>query len=412
MLRRWQYPCPPELRAFDAKSAVTFDTVERILTDRVRQDCNSLLPSRGRDVNLSLDSPAGPEALFDLIPLPAYVFDETTTALLAANDAALKRYGYTRDEFLALSAHDLRPAEDRESFDHLLVAHRGDQIFRGTVRHLTKAGAVFDVEIVSHHVEYQGRGARFVVVDDPSERRRIQREAEERLHESHRQVRRIAARARARREEDRTRLARELHDQLGQSLAGLKMDVFWLRDRLGAATQVELAGKIESMLALLDETIDRIRRISADLRPPVLDRLGLVPALEWAAEEFARRSEIRVCVDSHVHDVSLDRGRSTAVFRIVQEALTNAATHAHAAAIDVLLEVRNGQLVVQVHDDGAGIPPAALTNGESLGLLGMHERASLLGGTATLAPGASGGTVVTLSVPLADRRRLPREDWA
>jgi two-component system, NarL family, sensor histidine kinase UhpB len=363
-------------------------------------------------VPLSLDSPAGPQALFDLIPLAAYVFDEASTALLAANDAALKQYGYARDEFLTLTVHDLRPSEEREAFDRLVVMQSGDQPYRATVRHLTKAGVIFDVELVSHRVEYQGRGARFVVVDDLSARRRIERETEERLHESHRQLRRIAARARARREEDRTRLARELHDQLGQSLAGLKMDLFWLRDRVGAGTSEQCGAKIGSMLTLLDETIDRVRRISADLRPPVLDRLGLVPALEWAVEEFGRRSGIRVRVDTRLQDVSLDGGRSTAVFRIVQEALTNAATHAHATAVDVSLQVRDGRVVVQVHDDGGGISAAATAHGESLGLLGMHERAALLDGTVVVMPGAGGGTLVTLSVPLEDRRRLPRDDWA
>src|SRR5262249_2412115 len=158
---------------------------------------------------------------------------------------------------------------------------------------------------------------------------------------------------------------------------------------LGPLASEPITGKIRSMLSLVDDTIDGVRRISSDLRPPVLDRLGLIAALEWAADDFSHRSGIRAAVTSEIHETPLDRGRSAAVFRIVQEALTNAATHSQAKTIEISVEMTTGgRMVIEVMDDGVGLPEDARTSGGSLGLIGMRERASLLDGTVAIRPGA------------------------
>jgi len=154
-----------------------------------------------------------------------------------------------------------------------------------------------------------------------------------------------------------------------------------------------------------------VRRISSELRPPVLDKLGLLAAIEWEAGEFARRSHIRTRVKASVEHISLDRGRSTAVFRILQEALVNVATHAAASSVKISVSLVADRLRIGISDDGRGIgadqPPA----GVALGILGMRERASLLGGAVVIRRGPRRGTIVTIAIPLAERRSVPRDDW-
>jgi len=358
-------------------------------------------------------------ALFDQLPLPAYIFDDQNLQFLAVNHAALERYGYSRDEFLALSLPDIRPTDDLERLSSELRAHITDPVYVGIWQHKTKAGEIFRVNIASQPIVYEGRGAHYVLVSDMTERQRMEEalaesraRAEQELRELNDQLRRVSARSRARREEDRTRLARELHDQLGQAMAGLKIELFWLAERVGGRDAPEIAAKIDAMTLLVDDTIDRIRRISTELRPPVLDRLGLFAAIEWQIEEFQKRSHIHVRFRSTVDQVPLDLGRSTAVFRIFQEALANVAAHSRATQVTVRLAVRRGWLLMAVADNGRGIPVRPSENRQSLGLRGMCERAELLGGQVRISEGRPRGTIVNLAIPLADRRHTPRDPWS
>jgi PAS domain S-box-containing protein len=358
------------------------------------------------------------QALFELLPLPAYIFDDQNLRFLAVNNAALERYGYSRNEFLMLALTDIRPTDETERLSAEIRAHGTDPIYAGTWRHKTRAGEIFRVNIVAQPIVYDRRRAHYVVVSDLTERQRMEdalaesrTRAERELRELNDQLRRVSARSRARREEDRTRLARELHDQLGQALAGLKIELFWLAERAGG-TDAEIAAKIAAMTMLVDDTIDRVRRISTELRPPVLDRLGLFAAIEWQIEEFRKRSHIHVRFRSAVDQVPLDLGRSTAVFRIFQEALTNIAAHAHATQVAVRLAIRRGWLLITVADNGRGIGAARSDDRQSLGLMGMHERADLLGGQVRIAQGRPRGTVVHIAIPLGERRRHPRDPWS
>ena len=153
-----------------------------------------------------------------------------------------------------------------------------------------------------------------------------------------------------------------------------------------------------------------MRRLSSQLRPPVLDKLGLVAAIEWEVKEFERRAGIRTRVQSNAEHVALDPGRATAVFRMLQEALTNVATHAQATRITVTVREALGALGVSVSDNGRGIPCERVGSVDSLGLLGMRERAELLGGSVDVRSNHPRGTVVTVSIPLAERRSVPRDD--
>jgi PAS domain S-box-containing protein len=219
--------------------------------------------------------------------------------------------------------------------------------------------------------------------------------AEEALQKSRDQLRALAARVQSVREEERNRVAREIHDELGQALTAIKIDLSSLSRELPA----DKKQKSESILKLVDETIQSVRRISTELRPVVLDAVGLVAAVEWAAGEFAARTGTKCQLDLPQDDVVIDQERATAVFRIFQETLTNVARHATATEVDVRLAENDGELTLEVHDNGKGVSEEQLGSGSSLGILGMRERALLLGGELTIAGTLGEGTTVRVRIP-------------
>jgi PAS domain S-box-containing protein len=214
------------------------------------------------------------------------------------------------------------------------------------------------------------------------------------------QMRALTDRIEAVREEERTNIAREIHDELGQALTALKLDIAWVTHR----SQGDVAAKLAEMSRSTDEIIGAVRRISAELRPGILDSIGLPAAIEWQGQETSRRSTIAIKVSSNVGDLQLERSLATAVFRIFQEALTNVVRHAKATQIDVKLWLERGNLRLDIADDGVGVPEIAPRN-SSLGLLGMRERARRVGGECTIRRREPQGTIVALSVPL----RFPAE---
>jgi signal transduction histidine kinase len=218
------------------------------------------------------------------------------------------------------------------------------------------------------------------------------------------QLRALSARVDAAREEERTGIAREIHDQLGQSLTVLKMDLAWIARRANAPeglTSADLLAKVAELSDLADEVIVQIRRISSELRPGVLDDLGLAAALAWQAQEFEKRTGV-LCATEVTLGSEPRRELSTTLFRAVQEALTNVARHANAERVDVSLWEDAGSLVLAVRDDGRGIRAEEIHDPRSLGLLGMRERARRAGGNVTFenARPDGRGTVVSFRVPV------------
>jgi signal transduction histidine kinase len=217
---------------------------------------------------------------------------------------------------------------------------------------------------------------------------------------SREELRALAARLEQVREEERTRIARELHDELGQALTGLKLDLAWMERRLNRQSQAEVNERCRSLLGRLDEVMISVRRIVTELRPSVLDQLGLPDAVEWQAQEFAARTgiELELHIDCDCHSPP-DAVAST-VFRMLQEALTNVARHAHATHVRVALRMEGDVLSLDVSDDGRGITPDELRGSQSLGLVGLRERAIAAGGTVTISGDASTGTTMALTLPL------------
>jgi signal transduction histidine kinase len=222
----------------------------------------------------------------------------------------------------------------------------------------------------------------------------------ERLRESEDKLRRLAAHLISVREEERAHIAREIHDELGQVLTGLKMEVTWLARRLKEAPLIE---KTDSMCRLIDSSVQTVRKIATGLRPEMLDDMGLVAAVGWQAKEFQKRTGIRARVKLPPESTKLDIDVATTMFRIFQEILTNVARHSRATRIDVELAIGEDQVTLGVADNGVGIAPADLNGKKSLGLLGMHERALLFGGEVKITGSGGEGTRVLVSIPIRSR---------
>jgi signal transduction histidine kinase len=223
--------------------------------------------------------------------------------------------------------------------------------------------------------------------------------AEENLRASRGQLRALSAHLQSIREEERRLIAREIHDELGQELTGLKMDLSWLTKRLPAVPE-ELVKKAESMSELIDATVQSVRRISTELRPGVLDDLGLTAAIEWQSQDFQGRTGVQCEFKSTLSEVDLDRDRSTAAFRILQETLTNVARHANATKVNIYLGEIDGNIVLIVEDNGKGTLESDISNPKSLGFLGMRERALVFGGRIEIKGEPGKGTTVTLRIPI------------
>ena len=217
-------------------------------------------------------------------------------------------------------------------------------------------------------------------------------------------LRALSARLRSAREEEGTRIAREIHDELGGALTGLKWDLEKVERTLNASTNgtrvPEIRKRINSMTTLIETTINTVRRIASELRPGVLDDLGLVAAIEWQVQQFELRTGIKTHLNNTAGEVELDRERATAVFRILQEILTNVLRHAHANNLYVTLSKTDEHFELEAKDDGRGITESERENTSSLGLLGMHERALLAGGDVTITGQPGAGTTVVVRVPV------------
>jgi PAS domain S-box-containing protein len=236
------------------------------------------------------------------------------------------------------------------------------------------------------------------------------RQSEEELKSSRQLLRSLAAYLQTMREKERSAIAREMHDVIGQSLVGIKMDLAWVRKHLSQASDATVLAETEERLeaanGLLEEAIGSVKTISTELRPGVLDKFGLAAAVEWQCQEFQRRTGIKSKCSFPSQPLQLSPERSTAVFRILQEALTNIAQHSHANNVSIELRVDDQELTLTVRDDGDGISQEELQDPRSLGLLGMRERSESLGGSLTIEGTPEGGTLLVARVPLKNPQAI------
>ncbi len=313
------------------------------------------------------------------------------------NPAGERLMGRPRDKTARVNVREMLPPEKRERWREMM-----DQITRGElhapleIQIITRTGVRKLFETTARVVRRKGRPVGIEgIARDVTERR----EAEEALRASREQLRSLAARLQSVREEERARIAREVHDELGQSLTGLKMDIAGIASRLPAGEKT-LLERARTMSSQIDASIQTVRKIATDLRPGILDNLGLVAALEWQAEEFQARTGIACDCTARVDDANLPPEHCTAIFRIFQETLTNVARHARATSVQVMFSESHGQVLLEVKDNGCGIEEERINWQQSLGLLGMKERAYALGGEAVISGAPGLGTTVTVRVPL------------
>ena len=215
------------------------------------------------------------------------------------------------------------------------------------------------------------------------------------------QLRRLSGGIMASQEKERTAIARELHDELGQVLTALRMDSVWMQDRL-KKSDAKASERALTMCRLIDKNIEDVRGMAFRLRPGVLDDLGLVDALDWYTTDFERRTEI-TCVFEHDNVPPLSETVATAAYRITQEAITNVARHAFASRVEVVLKAQNGILTLEVADNGCGFNSLDLSESEGLGVAGMRERAALINGTLEVYSQPEKGTRVFFKVPMDGR---------
>ncbi|HEY6502930.1 MAG TPA: PAS domain S-box protein [Chitinophagaceae bacterium] len=334
--------------------------------------------------------------LFFSNPRPMFMLSLPDYKLIEVNSSAVMQYGYTREEFLQLSAFDLRPEEDHDKFKARIAKGLQGIQHAGIWRHKKKDGTIIYVDVTTHDIFYEDRPARLVLADDVTERHA----AEEKLKESYDSIRKLTEHLQQVREEERTHIAREIHDELGQQLTVLKMDIAWLNKKIETGDQ-QVKEKIKDLFSMIDTTVKTVRRIAAELRPSLLDDLGLIPAMEWHLEEFEKRSGIRTGFSKPQTNHQLSDDVKIGLFRIFQESLTNVARHSKAREVNVSLEENDKKVILTIADDGLGFSQENESK-RTLGILGMKERTLMLGGEYTITGIRGKGTTVFVSVPLND----------
>lgn len=256
-----------------------------------------------------------------------------------------------------------------------------------------KNGHIVDIDVHGTRFQYRGQPAVIGVAIDVTEAR----QREEEIVRSHERLRELSQHLLSMREEQRTKISRELHDELGGTLTALKMDLSWLSRH---TDDTKLTGRVQTMMELIRDAIDTVRKISADLRPGVLDNLGLFDAIEWEANRFRERLDIECNLAMQAPSIELDDAVATAMFRIFQEALTNISRHAQASRVDISVTHLDHVLTIQVRDNGRGIGKRELNHSKSYGLIGMSERALLIGAALEIGSDEGKGTCVTLRYPV------------
>lgn len=317
------------------------------------------------------------------------------------NQAYAEMLGYQPHELQGLHWESIIVPEERDqmidAYVRMLAA--GKTRFEGRGRR--RDGSLFHREIVmvvaqDHRNAFNGHHSFMRDIT-------LRQEAAQALRRSRQQIRAHSQRLQHVREEERTRIAREIHDNLGQYLTGLKMELSALERKFLPDVTPRKRRVFQQRTAhlqqLLNETIDLVRKVAHDLRPALLDHLGLLAALDWQTKEFTDRTKIQANVSHAQEIVELPADTITQLFRIYQEILTNVTRHAQASRLQVSTDCRDDQFILVVRDNGRGMTPEQLNDPHSLGLLGMQERAALFHGSVRFTQGSRKGTVVTVIAP-------------
>jgi PAS domain S-box-containing protein len=314
--------------------------------------------------------------------------------ILALNDTFVQMSGYLREEAKEINVRNsyYKP-EDRDVLLRQLELDGFVREFETVLRR--KDGSLFDASLTITKLVLGGQNVILTVASDITHRKRTLAK----LKESEEQLRNLYARVQSAREEERLNISREVHDDLGQMLTALKMDLTWLKKRF-PKDQKSLVEKSQSMSQLFDATIQTVRKICAELRPTLLEDFGIAAAVESQIEEFEARTGIKCQVTMEPDKLILDDECSIVLFRIFQETLTNITRHANATQVQVTVQIANDHVILEVEDNGKGINESQISDSKSLGLLGMRERAYSAGGKFEICGRPNAGTTIKVSIPL------------
>lgn len=323
----------------------------------------------------------------------AFVLFDEAGKIMRINARAEQLFGHARQELVGQPIQSLLSGQRLEGMrDFVLrtsIPHSGLVL---TCRR--KDGGEFPADISISPLQTSHGRWLMATVRDVSQRQRDEQD----LRHSRQRLREMAARSEAALEEERRHIAREVHDELGQILTALRMDVAWTQMRY-RDMEPQLAAKIADMKTLIDRGIQAVRDVARNLRPTALD-MGLVPAIEWLASETMARHDLTIRLDAEVERLTIAPERAVVLFRIVQESITNAVRYAQASELAITLRVCEDRLHLSVCDNGVGFDPVAGQGGQSFGLLGMHERALTLGGALTIDSAPDRGTRIGVEIPL------------
>jgi PAS domain S-box-containing protein len=410
-----------DFRSFFASNFFLFAIILVMIVLRylAQRNTRKLNAGRRRAEQSLRESEARYRAIFEQSPDGVLLVDSQGT-IVDFNDQVNSQLGYTREEFSKLRIEDIDPVESPKDisarFD--MVTREGKAEFE--VEHKTKSGEVRDVQVITRTVAVAGQAYHHTIWRDVTERKN----AESVLRRSHEQLeilvkertaeltmmneqlRNLSTYLQNAREEERMKIARDIHDELGQSLTAIKLELAFLRKKL-PKDQNPITQKADYIAKLVESTIQSVKRISAELRPGILDHIDLSSAIEWHAKEFEKRNGIPCTVVFEPEEIHLDRDRSTAVYRIFQETLTNVTRHANASKVEALLKLQTGELLLRVQDDGKGIAEQHALDAKSLGLIGMRERVHYWGGSFAIQGIPNKGTSVFVRIPLDKTGEAP-----
>jgi PAS domain S-box-containing protein len=332
--------------------------------------------------------------LFENSPLPMWIYTLSTREILEVNNAAITHYGYSSEEFLSMTLFDIWPPDLVQHYKNKPPVLKPEQLVVDSV-HRKKNGDLIKVQVKSNIINYENQKVRLALLIDKTE----QEQAKDELIATTEQLRQLASHLQNIREEERTNIAREIHDELGQQLTGLKMDISFINRKINTEDE-KITNKLKSSLELIDNTINTVRKIAAELRPSILDDLGLAEAIDWQGSEFTKRTGIPVDFNCNCDDEKFSPAISIAVFRIFQEALTNVVRHADATMITSNLDKQGNYLYLTIKDNGKGFNATQQKQRKTLGLLGMKERVAILNGKYTIESEAGKGTNIVVQIPL------------
>lgn len=318
------------------------------------------------------------------------------------NPQAEKIFGWKEDEIKGMKLTDTIIPE-RYQKSHIAGLQYYKQTGKGPVLNrlmeisaLNREGREFPIEMAIIPIRQTGEEIFCAFIRDITERKK----AEESLKQSYEDIRQLASHLQVIREEERAGIAREIHDELGQQLTGLKMDMFWVTKKIGNYHDEQVEAKLNSTVSLLDKAVKTIRRISTNLHPSILDDLGLIPAIDWYCQEFTKRYGIPVAFQSNIQVNNFAHPVVIALFRITQESLTNIARHAEASSIHILFDQEEQIITLTIEDNGKGFEANKKTENRSLGLIGMRERTLMIGGEFDIESNPGKGTKLMIRVPV------------